>query len=144
MSFIRKVAALFMTFAILAFFQNCAGGTDLSQYSGQDSSAGSSTDPAPAPSTLPNPGPDSAPPVITDAPHDLTIPGGVGLDLMINATGTNLVYKWEKDGVVITGVTTNIYSIDPFTRANAGRYIITVSNSAGKVTAPFTITYSGP
>lgn len=66
--------------------------------------------------------------------------------LSVDATGSNLRYQWQKNGVDISDATTSSYAIAAVTSASTGLYRVTVSNTYGAVTsedADVEITSSG-
>jgi hypothetical protein len=46
-----------------------------------------------------------------------------------------LTYAWQKDGVVIAGVTGSVYTINPVTAGSAGNYVVTATNAQGSVSS---------
>jgi uncharacterized protein (TIGR02145 family) len=77
----------------------------------------------------------SAPTIITQ-PQSQTVTVGQSVTFSVTASGTGqLSYQWKKDGVDISGATTNSYSISNAQNSNAGIYTVTASNSAGNVTS---------
>jgi hypothetical protein len=56
--------------------------------------------------------------------------------LSVLATGTDpLAYQWKKDGTPIPGATNSSFSIASVAATDAGRYAVTVSNTAGNATS---------
>ncbi|WP_299251930.1 immunoglobulin domain-containing protein [uncultured Cytophaga sp.] len=74
-------------------------------------------------------------PVITTQPTPITICQGLNTTYKVVATGTNLIYKWQRnnvdlvDGGGVLGATTNTLSISGVTNANAGNYTCIVSGA---------------
>jgi hypothetical protein len=68
-----------------------------------------------------------------DATNDICFDSSIELNA---TTGTGYTYQWRKDGVLIAGATTNIYSA-----MTAGDYSVKVTNTTGctKTSAPYTI-----
>lgn len=61
---------------------------------------------------------------------------GSNASFSVNATGTGtLTYQWKKDGVNITGATSNTYTIASTVLADAGNYTVTVTSDCGSVTS---------
>jgi hypothetical protein len=78
----------------------------------------------------------AAAPVITQQPSKQTISAGQTAVFSITATGSNLAYKWQKNGVAIVGATAASYTTPPATRADSGAaFRCVVSNSGGSVTS---------
>lgn len=74
-------------------------------------------------------------PVITSQPGSVaTIEGGSGTFAVV-ASGTALSYQWAKDGKEIPGATQAALKLTGVKAADAGTYVVTVSNSAGSVTS---------
>ncbi len=72
-------------------------------------------------------------PVITNQPLSQTVALGANVTFSVVATGSGLSYQWCKDGVPLAGETQSTLSITAATAADAGRYQVKVSNSAGTV-----------
>ncbi|RYZ23080.1 MAG: hypothetical protein EOO16_06410 [Chitinophagaceae bacterium] len=72
-------------------------------------------------------------PVITGAhPGGGTCAGATGRTLGVTGvTGTSPTYEWKKNGVIMSGVTTPTITITNASAADAGDYVLTVSNSCG-------------
>lgn len=83
-------------------------------------------------------------PVITTHPSSLTVAPGASATFSVKASGTApLSYAWAREGMPLGGATDATYTIANVTAAHGGRYTVTVSNSAGKVTSnPATLTVS--
>ena len=78
----------------------------------------------------------AAAPVITQQPSKQTISAGQTAVFSITATGSNLAYKWQRNGVAIDGATAASYTTPPATRADSGAaFRCVVSNSGGSVTS---------
>ena len=84
-------------------------------------------------------------PVITVQPKNKTASLGFLAQFSVTATpfvGTN--YQWYKNGVIIAGATSFLYTINNTTSADAGSYTVIVSDSSGSVTSTAVIlTVSG-
>jgi len=66
----------------------------------------------------------------------LTITEGQGAKITVTASGTApFTYQWAKNGVPITGATSEAYIIAPTVPADSGTYTCVVSNSAGSATS---------
>ena len=68
-------------------------------------------------------------PSITTQPQSQTVAAGQSVTFSVSATGTApLSYQWYKDGATISGATSSSYSISNVQTANAGTYVVTVSD----------------
>ena len=74
-------------------------------------------------------------PAITVQPLAQTITNGGAVTLGVATSGTDLAYQWQHDGVPIPGATTATLTLSSARLAHAGRYSVTVSNGAGRVTS---------
>jgi hypothetical protein len=72
-------------------------------------------------------------PVINVEPQNLVVTQGQEATFNVTATGAQLAYQWNFNGVPITDATNASYSIPVVGRANVGAYSVTVSNSAGSI-----------
>ncbi|MEE3167580.1 MAG: immunoglobulin domain-containing protein, partial [Chloroflexota bacterium] len=73
------------------------------------------------------------PPAITVHPDDMNATLGGPSAFNVTASGGNLTYQWQKNGVNITGATTASYSIPTTQSGHAGTYRCVVTNPAGSV-----------
>ena len=72
-------------------------------------------------------------PVIIQQPLGRTLfPGGT-LNLVVQAVGGHLQYLWKKNGNPISGATNSVYNVASVAPADAGSYVVTVSNPAGTI-----------
>ncbi|MEO7415154.1 MAG: M12 family metallo-peptidase [Opitutaceae bacterium] len=86
-------------------------------------------------------------PAITSQPQSATLFSGQAFALNVTATGTTLVYQWNRAGVAISGATTSSYSKSGALETDGGSYSVTVSNIAGQVisaVATVTVTAAPP
>lgn len=60
---------------------------------------------------------------------------GESVSFVIDATGCDLAYQWYKDDVVISGATTNSYTISNTALTDNGKYHCVISNNEGTVTS---------
>lgn len=75
-------------------------------------------------------------PTISTQPAGATVYIGSKATLSVQVAGTPpLVYQWKKDGQVLAGATNASLVLATATAADAGSYVVTVSNSAGSVTS---------
>ena len=77
------------------------------------------------------------PPEITDQPDpQLLIVPGQSATFTVTATGDNLMYQWQKDGVdIATGANSATYTIAAVAESDEGEYRCVVSNAANSVTS---------
>lgn len=74
------------------------------------------------------------PPVITTNPISQSIPFGNSVTFITTATGTApLTYQWYRNGSIISGATSNMYSFTTSSVNEAGNYYCRVTNTAGYV-----------
>ena len=73
-------------------------------------------------------------PVINSQPTGLSAIEGDNISFSVTATGMNLSYQWQKDGVdlsdggTISGSTSSVLSINPVAISDAGSYNVVVAN----------------
>ncbi|MDP1843311.1 MAG: gliding motility-associated C-terminal domain-containing protein [Sediminibacterium sp.] len=60
---------------------------------------------------------------------------GTSASISVVATGNNLTYQWFKNGTVINGATTSIYSDNNLVASDAGNYTVVISSACGSVTS---------
>ncbi len=96
-----------------------------------------SGEPNPTPSPTATPIPTPAPPVITKQPANRHVTEGESARFAVTATGAApLAYQWKKNGVEITGATSNIYNTPPTTLSDDGTtFAVVVSNPGGNATS---------
>ncbi len=87
--------------------------------------------------------PISAPAIIRQ-PSSQTVNVGATVIFTVGSTGSEpLAYQWRKDGADIQGANTTTLTLNNVTEANAGVYVVVVSNSAGNaVSSGATLTVS--
>jgi hypothetical protein len=89
-----------------------------------------------------------AAPTITQQPANQTVPMGLAATYMVAATGESLNYQWSKNGVQITGATSNVYVTAATAFADTGaNFTVTVTNVGGTVAsndASLTVTARAP
>jgi len=77
----------------------------------------------------------NTPPSITTQPQAISLNIGQTANFSVSATGSApLSYQWQKNGVNISGATSNTYSISNVQTSHAGTYRAVVSNDYGDVT----------
>ncbi len=94
-------------------------------------------DPDPEPEPEPEPGnqPTMAP-LIGRQPSAQTVRLGQRAAFVAGVTGDGgLLYQWSRDGVVLPTQVSSVLRIDAVTAADAGDYVVTVSNNLGTVTS---------
>ena len=65
----------------------------------------------------------------------LVVPGQRAT-FIVTATGSNLMYQWQKDGVnIATGANSAIYTIDMVAESDEGEYQCVVTNAANSITS---------
>jgi pectate lyase len=75
-------------------------------------------------------------PSIATQPKSLEVAAGAAASFSVTASGTApLSYQWAHDGKDIAGATGSTYGIPSASTANAGSYVVKVTNSAGSVTS---------
>ncbi len=74
-------------------------------------------------------------PAITLQPASKDICSGGNVEFSVTAVGTDINYKWQKNGVDIQNATSSTYSLNNVTIADAGNYTVVVN---GKCNFPLT------
>ena len=75
-------------------------------------------------------------PTITVQPSSQSVCEGDPVTFTVTATGTGtLTYQWRKDTVDIGGATSDSYTIDPVSPADAGDYDVVVTDDCGSLTS---------
>ena len=83
-------------------------------------------------------------PQITINPNSTTVLIGQSAQLQCEALGTNLVYQWMKDSVVVPGANSRKFKIDSTDETDEGVYKCVATNGGGMVESdPATITVYG-
>ncbi len=72
---------------------------------------------------------------ITQQPSDATACEGDNVTFSVTATGSNLTYQWNKDGVAISGATSSTLTLSNVTSTDAASYTCEVSGDCGNVTS---------
>ena len=84
-------------------------------------------------------------PIILSAPVPQSLWVGDPLSLSVSATGAEpLAYQWSLNGALIPGATAATYSKTNALVADAGTYVVEVSNSAGSASASAAVTVVYP
>ena len=77
-----------------------------------------------------------SPTVIGQPTSHLSVVPGQSVSFAVIATGYNLMYQWQKDGVnITTGANSTAYIIQIVTDSDEGEYQCVVSNVADMVTS---------
>lgn len=77
------------------------------------------------------------PPKLIAPPADLAVRLGMPLNLSVQADGTPpLRFAWLHEGALLGAETNATLSLSAVTPADAGAYVVEVSNSAGKIVSP--------
>ena len=75
-------------------------------------------------------------PTITAQPRSVTVNGGGTVALVVVATSTSTAsYQWRKDGVAITGATSDTLILSNTAAGDAAAYTVVVTNAGGSVTS---------
>ncbi|MBC8124622.1 MAG: immunoglobulin domain-containing protein, partial [Candidatus Kapabacteria bacterium] len=77
----------------------------------------------------------SGAPVITLQPTNTLVCEGKPLNLQVSATGTNLQYRWRKDGIDIAGGVNPVLVINTVGQAEAGTYDAVIFGCGGNITS---------
>lgn len=72
-------------------------------------------------------------PIITAPPTQQSIASGGTATFGVTAVGGTLTYRWQKDGVDLSGATGATLSVNNVTFADAGLYSVVVTNEIGSV-----------
>ncbi|WP_436515076.1 FG-GAP-like repeat-containing protein [Ekhidna sp. To15] len=70
---------------------------------------------------------------ITSQPGDQTVDEGAAVNFSVTATGENLTYQWQKDGVGISGATSSTLSLTSVSLSDGGTYLCNVTNDCGTI-----------
>ena len=74
-------------------------------------------------------------PSITTHINNVTVLTGQPVNLTCNATGTDVVYQWMRNGVIISDDNSSVLSINEIKQSDDGIYQCIVSNKGGNVTS---------
>jgi hypothetical protein len=77
----------------------------------------------------------NAPTAITAQPSSVAVCPGSPASFSVTATGTGLTYQWKKEGVAISGATSNTFTIPSVSPSDGGNYTVTVTGTCGAVTS---------
>ena len=83
-------------------------------------------------------------PHIRGSPNDVTVFIGQSTLLTCNALGTDIVYQWMKDGVMVSGANSSMLNVTTIEESDEGVYTCVASNKGDQVESnPATITVYG-
>ena len=89
--------------------------------------------------------PVTSPPSIVSVPSARTVARGGTTTLFVSASGENLTYQWKKNGQAIAGATSSALPLENATGADAGQYVVDVTNPNGSVSSQtITVTVKMP
>ena len=89
--------------------------------------------------------PVTAPPAIVSVPSTRSVARGGTTTLFVSASGENLTYQWKKNGQNIAGATSSALPLENATGADAGQYVVQVTNPNGTVSSQaITVTVKMP
>lgn len=73
------------------------------------------------------------PAVITEQPENFETCTGNDIVLSLTATGDNLSYQWEKNGLPVASATNRVYIIKSASLSDAGSYQCVITSSCGEI-----------
>ena len=89
--------------------------------------------------------PVTSPPAIVSVPSTRSVARGGTTTLFVSASGENLSYQWKKNGQNIAGATSSALPLENATGADAGQYVVQVTNPNGTVSSQaITVTVKMP
>ena len=89
--------------------------------------------------------PVTSPPAIVSVPSSRSVARGGTTALFVSASGENLSYQWKKNGQNIAGATSSSLPLENATGADAGQYVVQVTNPNGTVSSQaITVTVKMP
>ncbi len=89
-------------------------------------------------SPAPTPTPTATQPIIQTQPVSVTKNSGDSFSLSVVATGSNISYAWQKNGVPIVAATAATYTVASATTNDSGVYSVVVTSTAAASTAAVT------
>ena len=85
----------------------------------------------------------TAPPVIVSQPTGIVIAPGDRLEILVEATGGGIGFRWFKDGALLDGETGPQLIVDSAKSETAGEYFAVLTNSRGAITSdPISVSLS--
>ena len=89
--------------------------------------------------------PVTSPPAIVSVPSTRSVARGGTTTLFVSASGENLTYQWKKNGQNVAGATSSALPLENATGADAGQYVVQVTNPNGVVSSQaITVTVKMP
>jgi formylglycine-generating enzyme required for sulfatase activity len=89
--------------------------------------------------------PVTSPPAIVSVPSTRSVARGGTTTLFVSASGENLTYQWKKNGQNVAGATSSALPLENATGADAGQYVVQVTNPNGTVSSQaITVTVKMP
>jgi formylglycine-generating enzyme required for sulfatase activity len=89
--------------------------------------------------------PVNSPPAIVSVPSTRSVARGGTTTLFVSASGENLTYQWKMNGQNIAGATSSALPLENATGADAGQYVVNVTNPNGSVSSQaITVTVKMP
>jgi formylglycine-generating enzyme required for sulfatase activity len=89
--------------------------------------------------------PVNSPPAIVSVPSTRSVARGGTTTLFVSASGENLTYQWKKNGQNVAGATSSALPLENATGADAGQYVVQVTNPNGTVSSQaITVTVKMP
>jgi formylglycine-generating enzyme required for sulfatase activity len=89
--------------------------------------------------------PVTSPPAIVSVPSTRSVARGGTTTLFVSASGENLAFQWKKNGQNIAGATSSALALENATGADAGQYVVQVTNPNGVVSSQaITVTVKMP
>jgi formylglycine-generating enzyme required for sulfatase activity len=89
--------------------------------------------------------PVNSPPAIVSVPSTRSVARGGTTTLFVSASGENLTYQWKMNGQNIAGATSSALPLENATGADAGQYVVNVTNPNGTVSSQaITVTVKMP
>ena len=74
-------------------------------------------------------------PSMNTHPDNVTVLTGQSVDLTCSATGTDVVYQWMKNGVILSDESSNVLRINEIKQSDDGTYQCIASNKGGNATS---------
>ena len=75
----------------------------------------------------------TTPPTISAGPQSIEVIAGTPATFSVTASGSSLIYQWQRNGQDIAGATSSTYTLSASQPADSGAiFVVTVANSAGR------------
>ncbi len=121
--FAKQLVTFSALFANILLFQNCGGSGGFKQVSQID---GSNSQASTVIITSPS---------ITQQPASMSVNQGMAATFLVVATGSDLVFQWYKNDVLIAGATKSVLVFSSVSSADAASYYVMVKNSVGNISS---------